>query len=137
MPLPLRRSRQTTWLTTVGADALQPITGDSLVDLTVTDSKIGSVDGSKINADSITAGQIGPGAVGNSELAADAVNSDNIITESIVGGVNGDIAGDTITEYNLADESVGAAQLQPIENESIADGTIGTGKFDPSTVALT
>ena len=118
----------------VGADALQPITGDSLADLTVTDAKIGSVDGSKINADSITAGQIGPGAVGNSELAADAVNSDNIIPESIVGGVNGDIAGDTITEYNLADDSVGADQLQPIENESIADGTIGTGKFDETAV---
>lgn len=118
----------------VGADALQPITGDSLADLTVTDAKIGSVDGSKINADSITAGQIGPGAVGNSELAADAVNSDNIIPESIVGGENGDISGDTITEYNLADDSVGADQLQPIENESIADGTIGTGKFDETAV---
>ena len=25
-------------------------------------------------------------------------------------------------------------QLQPIENESIADGTIGTGKFDETAV---
>ena len=118
----------------VGASQLQPIAGTSLQDLTVTDDKIGNVDGSKINLDSITAAQIGSGAVGNDELASDSVDSDNIIAESIVGGVNGDIAAATITEYNLADDSVGADQLQPISGDSIADGGIVSGKFDTGAV---
>ena len=118
----------------VGASELQPIAGDSLLDLTVTDDKIGSVDGSKINPDSITAAEIAPGAITNSELAENSVGSDNIFPESIVGGPGGDISADTITEYNLADDSVGADQLQPIEGESIADGTIGIDKFDETAV---
>ena len=60
------------------------------------------------------------------------MGSVHVINESLIGGVDGDIAPDSITEYNLADLSVGANQLQPIENDSIADGTIGTGKFDAS-----
>ena len=118
----------------VGASELQPIGGESLKDLTITDAKIASVDGSKINTDSISADQIGPGAVGNSELGSNAVGSDNIIPETINGGPGGDIASDTITEYNLADGSVGADQLQPIEGGSIADNAIGINKFDNSAV---
>ena len=118
----------------VGADALQPITGNSLADLTVTDSKIASVDGSKINADSITAGQIDQGlwAIANSPKTQSAATRSS--PSQSLAGSGGDIAGDTITEYNLADDSVGADQLQPIENESIADGTIGTGKFDETAI---
>jgi len=116
----------------VGPNELQPIGGDSLIDLTITDAKIGNVDGSKINNDSITADQIGPGAITNSELASDSVDSDNVIPESLVGGVDGDIAPDSITEYNLADDSVGADQLQPISGDSIADGGIVNGKFAAS-----
>ena len=118
----------------VGPSELQPIGGDSLIDLTITDAKIGNVDGSKINADSITADQIAPGAITNSELGSDSVNSDNVIAESLVGGVDGDIAPDSITEYNLADASVGADQLQPISGDSIADGGIVKGKFAPTAV---
>ena len=118
----------------VGPSELQPIGGDSLIDLTITDAKIGNVDGSKINTDSITADQIAPGAITNSELASDSVNSDNVIAESLVGGVDGDIAPDSITEYNLADDSVGADQLQPISGDSIADGGIVNGKFAPTAV---
>ena len=118
----------------VGASELQPITGDSLVDFTVTDSKIGSVDGSKIFDESITGNKLQPGAITNNELAPNSVTTDNIVDGTIKGGPNGDIAENTITEYNLADDSVGADQLQPIEGISIADGTIGVDKFDPSAV---
>ena len=116
----------------VGPSELQPIGGDSLIDLTITDEKIGDVDGSKINKDSIKAEQIAPDAITNSELGPDSVDSDNVIPESLVGGVDGDIAPDSITEYNLADDSVGPDQLQPISGDSIADGGIVNGKFAPS-----
>ena len=118
----------------LGASELQPIGGESLQDLTITDEKIASVDGSKIIDDSITAEQIGPGAITTSELAPDSVGSDNIIRESIVGGPGGDIGPDTITDYNLADDSVGPDQLQPIEGDSIADGGVGKGKISADAV---
>ena len=118
----------------VGASELQPITGDSILDLTITDEKIANVDGSKINPDSITADQIGTGAVGENELASDSVTSDKILNGSVTGGIDGDIALKTITEDNLADDSVGPDALQPISGDSIADGGITVNKFAPDSV---
>ena len=118
----------------VGADQLQPITGDSIANNAIQDNHISNVDGSKINPDSITADQIAAGAIGESELAPNSVDSDHIINETIVGGLGGDIAPDTITEYNLATGSVGPDALQPIGGDSIADGGITIDKFDPTAV---
>ena len=86
------------------------------------------------SSDSITADQIAPGAITGSELAQNSVSTDHIIDETIVGGPGGDIAPDTITEYNLATGSVGPDALQPIGGDSIADGGITADKFDPSAV---
>lgn len=118
----------------VGTDALKPIEGDALADATITSDKIASVDGSTIIDRSITTTKIASGAITNVEIAQNAIGNDNIYPGSILGGDGGNIAADTITDWNLADGAVGAQQLKPIGNESIADGTIDSGKFAPTAV---
>jgi hypothetical protein len=103
----------------------------------------GSIPGSKLVADSVTAAQIAPGGVGPSELAANAVTTakidDGAVTASKIAANSitaNEIAPDAIGSSELADDSVDTAALQDlaVTAAKIADRTITGGKLVLGTV---
>lgn len=91
------------------------VTPAALVGAGVSGLAAGTIDGSKIKADSVTTAQIAPNAITASELADNAVD-----TAAIADGA--------VTTAKIADDSVTAAQIAPdaIGHSELANGAVDT-----------
>lgn len=100
--------------------------GAKLQALSVTDAQILSLDGSKIDADSVGANAIGPAAVGNSELGDDAISTlkiqDGAVTSSKIAG---DIDGSKLVAGSI---TTGKYALGSVDETILADGSITNAK---------
>lgn len=113
------------------------IDGSKLINGTVTDDKIASLNGSKIDPDSITSTELAPNSVGSSELADGAVDTAAIqngavTDEKIAGPIDGGkLAPDSITSTELAPNSVGSSELadNAVDTEAIQDGAVTNDKL--------
>ncbi|MFM7458071.1 MAG: beta strand repeat-containing protein [bacterium] len=92
-----------------------------LADASVTNSKIVSVDASKIN-----------GSVTNAKLATDAVTTDKILNGTITGA---DLASNTIVSGNISDGTIGlsdlsTAVLNTFDNTKLVSSSVGMLAID-------
>lgn len=88
----------------------------------------GAVTAAKIATDTITATQIAPGAIGTSELAANAVDTANIVNNAVTGAK---IAADTITGTQIAANAIGTSELadDAVDTAAIANLAVTTAKL--------
>ena len=103
------------------------IDGSKLLDGSVNDSKISSLDGSKINDNTITANELAPNSVGSSELADGAVDTAAIQSGAVTDAkITGPIDGG-----KLASNSVTSSQIEPgaIGTSELADGAVTNEKI--------
>ena len=101
----------------------------SPVDLVVAANALlppGSIPGTAIQGDSITAAQLGPDSVGASELADNSVDTAAIQQGAVTGGATGPIAQNTITADNIAAGAVGSSEIAAgaVGGTAIAAGVI-------------
>jgi hypothetical protein len=117
------------------AIASNAVTNDKIADATIAYAKLnladGSVPGSKITAESITAAQMGTGSVGTAELIDDAVTTAKIADDAVTAA---QLATDSVTADAIASDAVGAAELAndavdtaAIVNSAVTEAKIGLG----------
>jgi UDP-3-O-[3-hydroxymyristoyl] glucosamine N-acyltransferase len=119
------------------------INGGLLANGTIANTAIISVDGSQINASSITATQIGSNAITTAKIAAGAVTASQIAAQTITasqiaaGAITAtQIASGTITASQIAADTITASQIasQTITAGQIASGTITAGQIASQTI---
>ena len=118
------------------------VTNDTIADTTITYGKLnladGSLPGSKIAADSITSAQIGPLAVGTSELIASGVTTAKIANAAITSDklASGSVSENAIsaTAVTAAKIASGAVTYEKIQATSTTDVVLGRSSAGGGTV---
>lgn len=90
----------------------------------------GTLDGSLIAADSITATQIAPDAVGSSELAPNAVTAVELADNSVD---NAAMADNAVGNAEMADDAVGMVELKAEVDDALADWSMFIPLLNPAT----
>ena len=107
----------------------QSITTDKIANDAITTDKIGDYQVStiKIANDAITGGEGG-------KIKQSTITAFNIASYTIVGGVEGNIAEKTITDYNIADKAITKEKIEDnaITAEKITNGAITKEKMNNS-----
>ena len=83
----------------------------------ILDAKIGSLDGGKITADSITATQIDANTITATEIAADTITADQIDSNTITAN---EIAGNTITGTEINVDTLAVKKFADVETKIIS-----------------
>ena len=96
----------------------------------------GVIPGAKVVIDSITATQIAPNAITDSELADDAVDTAAIQDAAVT---SAKIATDTITAANIAPDAVTASELadNSVDTAAIIDSAVTAAKIATDTITST
>jgi len=74
---------------------------------------------------------IAPNAIGNEELRDYAVHTEEILNNTILGGSDGDIAGSTITSFNINTNSFDYSDVFPKANEIVIPYNNASGVSSP------
>ncbi len=126
------------------------INGSKLTDGTVSDAKISGLNGSKLTANSVTSTQIGPNAIGSSELADASVDTAAVINGAITdaklaSGINGNklisgsvdtlqLADDSVTTSKILNGAVGNEKISGLDGSKIFANTISNTQLASNSV---
>jgi len=111
---------------TISANELgvDSVTTNAVQDAAITDAKIDSVNGSKIQANSIPDGKFVAGAIRTADIGQNQVT----------GGATGNIALNTITDDNISQITSGVIQDGTIDSDALGSGSVTTDKLADGAV---